>query len=159
MQCSSAALTAWMISHKIVFRCDLWRTLFTDQRRELIKEGFRKKLDNLKFLIKMKRPGSLILSSERERTGIKIWKLDIMLWYYLKVTLGLTSIWFRIVYSKTNLANAEQFVTPNLKEIKSGLMPRRKSISWIWTFCAGRCLTKLYSSSKHHQPLQNWMYW
>lgn len=88
----------------------------------LIKEGYSEELDNLKFSIKDgKNWISNLENSERERTGIKNLKVGYnrVFGYYLEVTRSYFDQIPENYIRKQTLANAERFITPELKEMES----------------------------------------
>ena len=91
----------------------------------LIREGYSKDLDELKSLARMGKEWIAALErSERQRTGIPSLKVGYnrVFGYYLEVT----KKWVKRVpedyHRKQTLANAERYVTPELKEKESALL-------------------------------------
>lgn len=88
----------------------------------LIKEGYSQELDDLKDSIK---DGKFWISnletSERERTGIKNLKVGYnrVFGYYLEVTKSYYELIPENYIRKQTLANAERFITPELKDMES----------------------------------------
>ena len=95
---------------------------FTIKEGGLIKEGYSEELDNLKDSIK---DGKFWISnleaSERERTGIKNLKVGYnkVFGYYLEVTRSYYDMIPENYIRKQTLANAERFITPELKDMES----------------------------------------
>ncbi|MBR5516856.1 MAG: DNA mismatch repair protein MutS, partial [Firmicutes bacterium] len=95
---------------------------FTIKEGGLIKEGYSEELDNLKDSIK---DGKFWISnleaSERERTGIKNLKVGYnkVFGYYLEVTRSYYDLIPENYIRKQTLANAERFITPELKDMES----------------------------------------
>ena len=88
----------------------------------LIKDGYSEELDSLKFSIKDgKNWISTLEASERERTGIKNLKVGYnrVFGYYLEVTRSYYDMIPDNYIRKQTLANAERFITPELKEMES----------------------------------------
>ena len=88
----------------------------------LIKEGYSEELDNLKFSIKDGKSWiSNLENSERERTGIKNLKVGYnrVFGYYLEVTRSYYDLIPENYIRKQTLANAERFITPELKEMEN----------------------------------------
>ena len=95
---------------------------FTIKEGGLIKEGYSEELDTLKDSIK---DGKFWISnleaSERERTGIKNLKVGYnkVFGYYLEVTRSYYDMIPENYIRKQTLANAERFITPELKDMES----------------------------------------
>jgi len=95
---------------------------FTIKEGGLIKEGYSEELDKLKDSIK---DGKFWISnleaSERERTGIKNLKVGYnrVFGYYLEVTRSYYDLIPENYIRKQTLANAERFITPELKDMES----------------------------------------
>ena len=88
----------------------------------LIKPGYSEELDNLKFSIKDGKHWIANLeNSERERTGIRNLKVGYnrVFGYYLEVTKSFYDMIPDNYIRKQTLANAERFITPELKEMES----------------------------------------
>lgn len=95
---------------------------FTIKEGGLIKEGYSEELDNLKFSIKDGKAWiSNLENSERERTGIKNLKVGYnrVFGYYLEVTRSYYDLIPENYIRKQTLANAERFITPELKEMEN----------------------------------------
>lgn len=95
---------------------------FTVKEGGLIKEGYSEELDNLKFSIKDGKTWiSNLENSERERTGIKNLKVGYnrVFGYYLEVTRSYYDMIPENYIRKQTLANAERFITPELKEMEN----------------------------------------
>ena len=95
---------------------------FTIKEGGLIKDGYSEELDNLKFSIKDgKNWISTLETTERERTGIKNLKVGYnrVFGYYLEVTRSYFDMIPDNYIRKQTLANAERFITPELKEMES----------------------------------------
>ena len=88
----------------------------------LIKDGYSEELDELKFSIKdAKNWISTLEAKERERTGIKNLKVGYnrVFGYYLEVTRSYYDMIPDNYIRKQTLANAERFITPELKEMEN----------------------------------------
>ncbi|MCQ4635877.1 DNA mismatch repair protein MutS [Anaerovorax odorimutans] len=88
----------------------------------IIKEGYSKELDELKFSIKDAQNWIAQLeSAERERTGIKNLKVGFnkVFGYYLEITKSYYDMIPENYVRKQTLANCERFITPELKEMES----------------------------------------
>lgn len=95
---------------------------FTIKEGELIKEGYSKELDDLKFSIKdAKQWIANLENTERERTGIKKLKVGFnrVFGYYLEVTRSNYDDVPDNYIRKQTLANCERFITPELKDMES----------------------------------------
>lgn len=94
---------------------------FTIKEGGLIKEGYSDELDSLKYSIKdAKEWISNLETTERERTGIKNLKVGYnrVFGYYLEVTRSFFNLIPDNYIRKQTLANAERFITPELKEME-----------------------------------------
>ncbi len=94
---------------------------FTVKEGSLIKEGYSEELDKLKFSIKdAKEWISTLEGKERERTGIKNLKVGYnrVFGYYLEITRSYYDMIPENYIRKQTLANAERFITPELKEME-----------------------------------------
>ena len=88
----------------------------------LIKDGFSEELDHLKYSIKdAKHWIANLENEERERTGIRNLKVGYnrVFGYYLEVTKSFYDMIPDNYIRKQTLANAERFITPELKEMES----------------------------------------
>lgn len=95
---------------------------FTVKEGGLIKEGYSEELDKLKFSIKDgKNWISALEATERERTGIKNLKVGYnrVFGYYIEITKSYFDLIPENYIRKQTLANAERFITPELKEMES----------------------------------------
>lgn len=95
---------------------------FTIKEGGLIKDGYSEDLDNLKYSIKDGKAWiSNLENSERERTGIKNLKVGYnrVFGYYLEVTRSYYDMIPEDYIRKQTLANAERFITPELKEMEN----------------------------------------
>ena len=94
---------------------------FTVKEGSLIKDGYSEELDSLKFSIKDAKTWiSTLEGKERERTGIKDLKVGYnrVFGYYLEVTRSYYDLIPENYIRKQTLANAERFITPELKEME-----------------------------------------
>lgn len=94
---------------------------FTIKEGGLIKDGYSDELDSLKYSIKdAKEWISNLEATERERTGIKNLKVGYnrVFGYYLEVTRSFFDLIPDNYIRKQTLANAERFITPELKEME-----------------------------------------
>lgn len=95
---------------------------FTIKEGALIKEGYSQELDALKDSIKDGKSWiSNLESVERERTGIKNLKVGYnrVFGYYLEITKSYYDMIPENYIRKQTLANAERFITPELKEMEN----------------------------------------
>lgn len=95
---------------------------FSIKEGGLIKEGYSDELDKLKDSIKDGKSWiSGLEASERERTGIKNLKVGYnrVFGYYLEVTRSYFDLIPENYIRKQTLANAERFITPELKEMEN----------------------------------------
>lgn len=95
---------------------------FTIKEGGIIKEGFSKELDELKFSIKDAQDWIAQLESkERERTGIKNLKVGFnkVFGYYLEITKSYYDMIPDNYIRKQTLTSCERFITPELKEMES----------------------------------------
>ncbi|MBQ8563928.1 MAG: DNA mismatch repair protein MutS [Firmicutes bacterium] len=109
----------------------------------LIKAGFSEDLDNLKDSIKDGKHWIAGLeNSERERTGIRNLKVGYnrVFGYYLEVTKSFYDMIPDNYIRKQTLANAERFITPELKEMESLVLNAETKINQMEydLFCAVR---------------------
>ena len=98
----------------------------------LIKENYSKELDELKDSIKDGKSWiSNLESSERERTGIKNLKVGYnrVFGYYLEVTRSYFDLIPENYIRKQTLANAERFITPELKEMENLVLNAENKIN------------------------------
>lgn len=94
---------------------------FTIKEGGLIKDGYSDELDSLKYSIKDAKDWiSNLETTERERTGIKNLKVGYnrVFGYYLEVTRSFFDLIPDNYIRKQTLANAERFITPELKEME-----------------------------------------
>ena len=120
----------------------------------MIKEGYNKELDDLKNISKNSKDWVLSYElKEQERTGIKGLKVGYnrVFGYYIEVTksyLGLVKDEFGYIRKQT-LANAERFITPELKEYENIIIGSDEKIIKIEyeLFTAIREIAKSYSES------------
>ena len=94
---------------------------FTIKEGGLIKSGYSEELDQLKDSIKDAQVWIATLEGkERERTGIKNLKVGFnkVFGYYLEVTRSYYDLIPENYIRKQTLANAERFITPELKEME-----------------------------------------
>ncbi len=109
----------------------------------LIKPGFSEDLDNLKYSIKDGKHWIANLeNSERERTGIRNLKVGYnrVFGYYLEVTRSFYDMIPDNYIRKQTLANAERFITPELKEMESLVLNAETKINQMEydLFCSVR---------------------
>lgn len=98
---------------------------FLIKEGKLIKEGFSEKLDELKNSISGAKEWIAGLEEkERERTGIKNLKIGYnkVFGYYIEITKSNYDMAPNNYIRKQTLANAERFVTPELKEMESKVL-------------------------------------
>lgn len=95
---------------------------FTIKEGGLIKEGYSKELDDLKFSIKDGKAWiSGLEAAEKERTGIKNLKVGFnkVFGYYIEVSKSNLDLIPDDYIRKQTLVNGERFITPELKEMES----------------------------------------
>ncbi|MBE6031158.1 MAG: DNA mismatch repair protein MutS [Clostridiales bacterium] len=100
----------------------------------IIKEGYSDELDNLKASISDAQKWIAGLeSSERERTGIKNLKVGFnkVFGYYIEVTKSYYDLIPDNYIRKQTLANAERFITPELKETESLVLNAETKINQL----------------------------
>lgn len=108
--------------HEIIENSIVDEPPFTIKDGGLIKEGYSPELDELKDSIKDGKAWiSGLEASERERTGIKNLKVGYnrVFGYYLEVTRSYFDLIPENYIRKQTLANAERFITPELKEMEN----------------------------------------
>ncbi len=107
--------------YEIIDKAILEDPPFTIKEGGLIKDGYSEELDALKFSIKDAKAWiSNLEQTERERTGIKNLKVGYnrVFGYYLEVTKSFYDMIPENYIRKQTLANAERFITPELKEME-----------------------------------------
>ncbi len=98
----------------------------------MIKEGFSEALDKLKGSIQSdKKWIASLQTSERRRTGIKSLKVGFnkVFGYYIEVTKSNLNMVPEDYERKQTLANAERFVTPELKEKEASVLAGEEKIN------------------------------
>lgn len=98
----------------------------------MIQSGFRKDLDELKSTISSdKKWIASLQATERRRTGIKSLKVGFnkVFGYYIEVTNSNLNLVPKDYQRKQTLANAERFITPELKEKESAVLAGEERIS------------------------------
>jgi len=91
----------------------------------IIRDGFDKELDEVRSMLRDGKGWiSKLESSERRRTGIKSLKVGYtnVFGYYLEVSRPNLSLVPEDYIRKQTLANAERFITPELKEVESKVL-------------------------------------
>ena len=107
---------------------------FSVREGGLIKEGYSEELDKLKDSIKDGKSWiSGLEASERERTGIKNLKVGYnrVFGYYLEVTKSYFDLIPENYIRKQTLANAERFITPELKEMENLVLNAETKINQL----------------------------
>ena len=107
---------------------------FSIREGGLIKEGYSGELDALKDSIKDGKSWiSGLEASERERTGIKNLKVGYnrVFGYYLEVTRSYFELIPDNYIRKQTLANAERFITPELKEMENLVLNAETKINQL----------------------------
>ena len=107
---------------------------FTIKEGGLIKEGFSEELDHLNFSIQDGKEWiSNLENTERERTGIKNLKVGYnrVFGYYLEVTKSYFDLIPENYIRKQTLANAERFITPELKEMENLVLNAQTKINQL----------------------------
>ncbi|MFW9809103.1 MAG: DNA mismatch repair protein MutS [Candidatus Thorarchaeota archaeon] len=100
----------------------------------MIKKGFNKELDELKETIASdKKWIASLQESERRRTGIKNLKVGYnrVFGYYIEVTKSSLSMVPKEYDRKQTLANAERYITPELKEKESTVLAGEEKINQV----------------------------
>lgn len=100
----------------------------------MIKRGFSKELDELKDTIASdKKWIASLQESERRRTGIKNLKVGYnrVFGYYIEVTKSSLSMVPKEYDRKQTLANAERYITPELKEKESTVLAGEEKINQV----------------------------
>lgn len=95
---------------------------FTIKEGGLIKDGYSKELDDIKFSIKDGKQWIANLeNAERERTGIRTLKVGFnkVFGYYIDVTKSNTDLVPDDYIRKQTLVNNERYITPELKEMEN----------------------------------------
>jgi DNA mismatch repair protein MutS len=109
----------------------------------VIKDGFNTEIDQLHSLLRDGRGWMARLeSSEREKTGIKSLKISYnnVFGYYLEISRANLHLVPQDYIRKQTLANAERFITPELKEMESKVLSaQERSISLEQEIFAGLC--------------------
>ncbi|HEX3015558.1 MAG TPA: DNA mismatch repair protein MutS [Desulfobacteria bacterium] len=98
---------------------------FTLREGNLIKTGFRDEIDELRYVAKHGKDWVASLETqEREKTGIKSLKVGFnkVFGYYLEVTRANVSSVPPDYIRKQTLANAERYITPELKEYENKIL-------------------------------------
>ena len=107
---------------------------FSVREGGLIKGGYSEELDKLKDSIKDGKSWiSGLEASERERTGIKNLKVGYnrVFGYYLEVTKSYFNLIPENYIRKQTLANAERFITPELKEMENLVLNAETKINQL----------------------------
>ena len=107
---------------------------FSVREGGLIKEGYSEELDKLKDSIKDGKSWiSGLEASERERTGIKNLQVGYnrVFGYYLEVTKSYFDLIPENYIRKQTLANAERFITPELKEMENLVLNAETKINQL----------------------------
>ena len=107
---------------------------FTIKEGGLIKEGFSEELDHLNFSIQDGKEWiSNLENTERERTGIKNLKVGYnrVFGYYLEITKSYFDLIPENYIRKQTLANAERFITPELKEMENLVLNAQTKINQL----------------------------
>ena len=100
----------------------------------LIKSGFSQELDDLKFSIKDGKHWIANLeNSEKERTGIRSLKVGYnkVFGYYIEVTKSYYDMVPEDYIRKQTLANAERYITPELKEMENLVLNAETKINQL----------------------------
>jgi DNA mismatch repair protein MutS len=98
---------------------------FTLREGNLIKDGFDQKIDELRYISRHGKDWVAALEAkERERTGIRSLKVGFnkVFGYYLEVTQANLANVPELYIRKQTLANAERYITPELKEYESKIL-------------------------------------
>ncbi|MEI6102327.1 MAG: DNA mismatch repair protein MutS [Methanothrix sp.] len=109
----------------------------------VIKDGFNTEIDQLHSLLRDGRGWMARLeATEREKTGIKSLKISYnnVFGYYLEISRANLHLVPQDYIRKQTLANAERFITPELKEMESKVLSaQERSISLEQEIFAGLC--------------------
>ncbi len=98
---------------------------------DVIKDGFNDELDNLRYVVKNgKKIIEDIAERERERTGIKNLKIGYnrVFGYYIEVTRSFYDLVPNDYIRKQTLANAERFITEELKNAENTILGASEKI-------------------------------
>ncbi|NLT94259.1 MAG: DNA mismatch repair protein MutS, partial [Clostridia bacterium] len=98
---------------------------FSLREGNLIKEGFNQEVDRLRSITKNGKQWILDLEQkEKEKTGIKSLKIGFnkVFGYYLEITKSNLHLTPEYYIRKQTLANAERFITPELKELEAQVL-------------------------------------
>lgn len=113
-----------------------------------IREGYSKELDEMKYVAKNGK-GWLaeFEAKERERTGIKNLKVGYnkVFGYYIEVTKSYLSLAPAEYIRKQTLANAERYITPELKEMEDEILKAEENSIRLETKLYQEILAKLLS--------------
>ena len=110
----------------LVGRCDSWMNRrLPCEKADIIKDGYNEEVDRLR---KAKSEGKNWLADletkEREKTGIKNLRIryNKVFGYYLEVTNSFKDLVPDYYTRKQTLANAERYITPELKELEDTIL-------------------------------------
>lgn len=120
----------------------------------VIKDGFDEELDRIRALLKDGKGWITRLeSSERRRTGIKSLKVGYtnVFGYYLEVSRANLNLVPEDYMRKQTLANAERFITPELKEMESKVVSAQERASALEQEIFGRVLSRI---AEHIREIQ-----
>ncbi|QAT42849.1 DNA mismatch repair protein MutS [Aminipila luticellarii] len=118
--------------HDLIEQAIMEEPPFTVKEGGLIKSGFSKELDDLRFSIKDGQAWIAELEGkERERTGIKNLKVRFnkVFGYYIEITKSNLDMAPENYIRKQTLVNCERFITPELKEMESLVLNAESKIN------------------------------
>ena len=134
LQKLNAAIDCLPAVYDVIDRAICEEPPFSVKEGGLIKAGFSEELDQLNFSIKDGKAWiSNLESTERERTGIKNLKVGYnrVFGYYLEVTKSYFDLIPENYIRKQTLANAERFITPELKEMENLVLNAQTKINQL----------------------------
>ncbi len=134
LQKLNAAIDCLTAVYDVIDRAICEEPPFSVKEGGLIKAGFSEELDQLNFSIKDGKAWiSNLESTERERTGIKNLKVGYnrVFGYYLEVTKSYFDLIPENYIRKQTLANAERFITPELKEMENLVLNAQTKINQL----------------------------
>lgn len=120
----------------------------------VIRDGFDEELDRLRAILKDGKGWiSRLEASERRRTGIKSLKVGYtsVFGYYLEVSRANLNLVPEDYTRKQTLANAERFITPELKEMEAKVVSAQERASALEQEIFGRVLTGI---AEHIREIQ-----
>lgn len=120
----------------------------------LVRDGFHPEVDKLRYALRHGRDGILAIEQrERERTGIKSLKVGYnkVFGYYIEITRANAGLTPDDYIRKQTLANAERYITPELKELEAAVLGAEEK---IYALEYEVFLTVRDEVAKHTAPIQ-----